>query len=65
MTSNSNLLVKAREPGINPSASLERALTGGLRQHRAQWLAENRAAIDAYKEAVASQGVFSEGLCGF
>lgn len=66
VTVNSDLLAKARDLGINLSASLEAALVEELRRrHAQQWLAENRAAIDAYNDDVGSRGAFSDGLRGF
>lgn len=63
---NSDLLSKARELDINLSATLEQALAESLRQRqRAEWLTENRAAIEAYNEEVEANGVFSDGLRGF
>lgn len=63
---NSDLLEKARELGINLSATLEEALATevGLKK-RERWLEENREAIEAYNEHVAQHGVFSAGLRGF
>jgi antitoxin CcdA len=66
VTVNGDLLDKARELGINLSASLEGALTEELRRRRArQWLDENRGAIDAYNEDVSARGAFSDRLRGF
>jgi len=66
VTVNSDLLAKAREGGINLSATLERALAEELRQRRAQqWLAENRAAIEAYNADVDAGGAFGDTLRGF
>ncbi len=63
---NADLLSKARELGINLSATLEQALVEALRKRqRDQWVAENQAAIEAYNEHVDKQGVFSEGLRSF
>jgi antitoxin CcdA len=48
--------------------TLEEALVLALKVHRRQretGLAENREAIEAYKEHVAQHGVFSAGLRGF
>lgn len=60
------LLGEARELGINLSATLEQALVEALRERqRERWLAENRAAIDAYNEHVERHGVFSDGLRTF
>lgn len=63
---NGDLLDKARAADINLSAALERALAESLRsRQRAQWLAENRSAIEAYNRQVESHGVFSDGVRGF
>lgn len=63
---NADLLSKARELGINLSATLEQALTEAIRQRaRDQWVAENQAAIEAYNEHVDMRGVFSDGLRSF
>ncbi len=63
---NADLLSKAKELGINLSATLEQALVEALRKRqRYQWVAENQAAIEAYNEHVDKQGVFSDGLRSF
>lgn len=63
---NADLLSKAREMHINLSATLEQALLKILKKHqRDQWLAENRAAIEAYNDHVEKHGVFSDGLRTF
>lgn len=63
---NADLLSKAKELGINLSATLEQALVEVLRKRqRDQWVAENQAAIEAYNEHVDKQGVFSDGLRSF
>lgn len=63
---NADLLAKARQLDINLSAALEQALAETLRQRqREQWLAENRAAMDAYNEQVETQGVFSDNQRSF
>lgn len=63
---NADLLGRARELGINLSATLEQALAEAIRQRaRDQWVAENQAAIEAYNEHVDKQGVFSDGLRSF
>lgn len=63
---NADLLGKARELGINLSATLEQALVEALRKRqRDQWVAENQAAIEAYNQHVDKQGVFSDGLRSF
>ncbi len=63
---NGNLLDKAREHGINLSATLEQALAEALNAaRREQWLAENGKAMGAYNEHVEAVGVFSDGVRGF
>jgi antitoxin CcdA len=63
---NSDLLKKAKELGINPSATLEEALAEEVRRKQREiWLEENREAIETYNELVAKQGVFSDGVRGF
>lgn len=63
---NGDLLAKAREMDINLSATLELALAAALREkQKAKWLAENKAAIDAYNDHVEKHGVFSDGLRSF
>lgn len=63
---NADLLAKARDHNINLSATLEQALAVALRaRQREQWLAENRAAIDAYNHQVEAHGTFSDGLRSF
>ena len=63
---NADLLSKAREMNINLSATLEQALAETLKQRqRAQWLAENKGAIEAYNDHVEKNGVFSDGLRSF
>ena len=63
---NSDLLRKAKDLGINLSFALEQALTAQLKERQAQlWLAQHKAAIDAYNQSVEENGVFSDGLRGF
>lgn len=63
---NEDLLNKAREQNINLSATLEQALASALQEkQRAAWLAENKAAMQAYNEYVEGHGVFSDGLRSF
>lgn len=63
---NGDLLAKAREHGINLSATLEYALAETLREKlRTQWLAENKEAMEAYNRHVDENGVFSDGLRSF
>lgn len=63
---NSDLLRKAKDLDINLSFALEQALTAQLKERQAQlWLAQHKAAIDAYNQSVEENGVFSDGLRGF
>ena len=63
---NGDLLNKAREMNINLSATLERALAATLREkQKAEWLTENKTAIEAYNQHVEQQSVFSDGLRSF
>ena len=61
-----DLLARARHLKINLSQVVESGLVEAIRRHeRAQWLEENRAALDAYNDHVEKQGVFSDGLRSF
>ena len=63
---NEGLLLEAKALGINLSAALEAALTVEVRaRKRAQWLEENREAIDAYNRRIERDGIWSDGLRGF
>lgn len=63
---NAELLGKAKELGINLSATLEQALAEQIAaRQRAQWMADNRPAIDAYNQHVEQHGTFSDGLRTF
>ena len=63
---NEGLLIEAKAFGINLSAALEAALTVEVRaRKRAQWLEENREAIDAYNRRIERDGIWSDGLRGF
>lgn len=63
---NGDLLHRAKEMGINLSATLEQALIAALQdRRRALWLAQNKAATLAYNRQVEEQGVFSDGLRSF
>jgi antitoxin CcdA len=63
---NADLLSKARELNINLSATLEQALVEALRKKaRDRWVAENKAAMEAYNEYVDEHGAFSDGLRSF
>ena len=63
---NSDLLQQAKVLKINLSATLEGELVRRIRQkRRAQWLDENRSALDNYNAFVEKHGVFSDGLRQF
>jgi antitoxin CcdA len=63
---NSDLLHQAKVLKINLSATLENELASLIRQkRRAQWLDENRAALDDYNAFVEKHGTFSDGLRQF
>lgn len=63
---NSDLLNKAKELGINLSATLEYALAESVREkQRALWIAENKDAMDAYSRHVEENGVFSDSFRSF
>jgi antitoxin CcdA len=63
---NSDLLREAKILKINLSATLEQQLVHLIRQkRRAQWIKENRPALDAYNAFVEEHGVFSDGLRQF
>lgn len=63
---NPQLLAAAKHLKINLSATLEAALEKEVQARQAAlWLLENRAAIDAYNEEVAQNGLFSDHVRGF
>ena len=59
---NENVSAVAGKSKAEDLILIEEALKG---KQREQWLAENKAAIDAYNEHVESHGVFSDGLRSF
>jgi antitoxin CcdA len=62
----SDLLVAAREAGVNLSATLERALAAELAElKRRHWREENREAIAAYNDYVEEHGTFSDDVRSF
>ena len=62
----SDLLIAAREAGVNLSATLERALAAELADlKRKRWREENREAIAAYNEYVDEHGTFSDDVRSF
>lgn len=63
---NEGLLREAKALGINLSAALESALEIEVRaRKRAQWLEENRDALEAYNRRIEQDGIWSDGLRGF
>ncbi len=61
-----NLLEEARRLKLNLSKVFEASLTEAIRKHQAEeWLAKNRAALEAYNEHIEKDGVFSDGLRSF
>ena len=60
------LLDAARGHGINLSAMLERAIEDELRvRRRAEWLAANAGAIEAYNRDVETHGTFGDATRTF
>lgn len=63
---NSDLLRKTRALNINLSATLERALREEIaKREAAQWVEENRAAIQSYNDAVERHGCFGDEFRAF
>ena len=63
---NSNLLTKARDLGINLSATLEKALETEVRQNtREKWLRENKQALENCNELTQKHGLFADKHRGF
>ncbi|MFN2400809.1 MAG: type II toxin-antitoxin system CcdA family antitoxin [Candidatus Binatia bacterium] len=61
-----DLLVRARELGVNLSATLDAALVEAIRvEGRRRWVEENRAAIASYNDRFDETPEFSAGLRGF
>ncbi|MCF8150062.1 MAG: type II toxin-antitoxin system CcdA family antitoxin [Burkholderiaceae bacterium] len=66
LTVRADLLEEARARKINLSQTLEVALTAELkRQREAEWLAQNKEAIEAYNREIAEHGLWSDGLRQF
>ena len=62
----SDLLVAAREAGVNLSATLERALSDELAAgKRKKWRATNREAIQVYNDHAEKHGAFSDDVRSF
>lgn len=63
---NSNLLEEARKYKVNLSKLLEQALIETLTEKkRAEWLEQNRAALESYNQRIEQRGAFSDGLRNF
>ncbi|OHC65220.1 MAG: acetoacetyl-CoA synthase [Rhodocyclales bacterium RIFCSPLOWO2_02_FULL_63_24] len=63
LTVRADLLEEARARKINLSQTLEIALAAELkRQREAEWLEQNKAAIDAYNRHIERDGLWSDGL---
>lgn len=66
LTVRADLLEEARARKINLSHTLEVALAAELkRQREAEWLEQNKAAIDAYNRHVEKHGLFSDRFRNF
>lgn len=62
----SDIVVAAREAGINLSETLEHALIAELRAiEQRRWREANQEAIADYNAEAAARGVFSAGARGF
>jgi antitoxin CcdA len=60
------LVARAKQLGLNLSEVLEAGLTAAIAAaERAQWLAENEEAFDAYNRHVERHGLWSDGLRRF
>jgi len=66
LTVRADLLEEARARKINLSQTLENALAAELKKRReAEWLEQNKAAIEAYNSEIAEHGLWSDGLRQF
>lgn len=66
LTVRADLLEEARARKINLSQTLEIALAAELKKRReAEWLEQNKAAIEAYNREIAEHGLWSDGLRQF
>jgi antitoxin CcdA len=63
LTVRTDLLEAARSYKINLSQTLETALAAELKKRReAEWLVQNRAAIEAYNREIAEEGLWCDRL---
>jgi antitoxin CcdA len=61
LTVRADLLEEARARKINLSQTLEVALAGEIKKRReAEWLEQNKAAIEAYNRYIEKHGLFSD-----
>jgi antitoxin CcdA len=66
LTVRADLLEEARARKINLSQTLEAALQVELKKRReAEWLEQNKAAIEAYNREIAEHGLFSDAFRQF
>ena len=66
LTVRADLLEEARARKINLSQTLEAALAVELKKRReAEWLEQNKEAIEAYNREIAEYGLWSDGLRQF
>lgn len=66
LTVRADLLEEARAYKINLSQTLEIALAAELKKRReAEWLEQNKAAIEAYNREIAEHGLFSDAFRSF
>lgn len=63
---NADLLLQAKRLNINLSQTLEQHLAEIVRQAQsADWLEENKRALEAYNRRIETHGTFSDGLRRF
>lgn len=63
---NTDLLRRARALGLNLSGELEARLAEAVREKlRAQWIEENREAIEDHNRRIGEHGLWSDGLRRF
>jgi len=66
LTVRADLLEDARAYKINLSQTLETALAVEVKKRReAEWLEQNKEAIEAYNREIAEHGLFSDGFRQF
>lgn len=63
---NSDLLLQAKQLGINLSSLFESTLAVEVQKLKSQaWLEENQKTIQAYNQSVDAHGTFGDNLRGF